>query len=386
MKNRILLVFLLPVLCVVAQAEVKFDLSGDLQYRFRYNYLLERDVNDKDSSRTPDFQNRYAWNLRLKIIPNEFVKLGFRLSNPNGYGLDRVGENDFDDGMVIDLDDSTSIDSKGLANVLALPEAYFKWTPGAVDLTLGIIPVHGNTVLDLAAYNQKGYNLAGYSSWQTKKNDSQTGAMFGVNYLDNDDYLIRSELLFSMVKDANGSNAFDAFVEDKIRLLLNVPIELKKNSLSIIPTGHFIFNNYRSSDHEEASHTVEGGLEFKMQPVEKLSFLLGAAGGLYNNEALKNDTVNEYIASAPMGMLLKAKIRVIPSFGRLMAEFRYGRSRDRDAINIVNHDLFHWDIKYAIPVKKITIMPRFRAWYIFNSEEEHSVLEIRPALIFKAAF
>ncbi len=107
-------------------------------------------------------------------------------------------------------------------------------------------------------------------------------------------------------------------------------------------------------------------------------------GGLYNNDALKDDS--NYVASAPLGMLLRTKIRFVPSYGRIMAEFRYGRSRDREMEEIVNYDLFHWDLKYAMPVKKITIMPRFRAWYSFNSNEEHSVLELRPALILKAAF
>lgn len=385
MKNRIITVLSLLVLSAAVQAELKVDVSGDVQYRLRYNYLLERDSLDRDSSRTPDFQNRYAWNFRLKITPNEFVVFGFRLSNPNGYGLDGVGDDDID-GMTQDVDSAASDDSKGIARVLSLPEAYFKWSPGAIDLSAGIIPVHGNTVLDLASYNQDGYQNVGSSTWMTAKNESQTGLMFGVNYLNSDDYLIRSELMFAMVRDEDGSNAFDAFVRDKFRFLLNVPIELKKNSLSIIPTGHFILNNYRSENHEEASHTVEGGLELKMQPIEKLSILLGAAGGLYNNEALKSDTGSEYLASAPLGMLLRTKIRFIPSFGRVMAEFRYGRSRDREAEDVVNYDLFHWDIKYAMPVKKVTIMPRFRAWYTFNSNEKHSVVELRPALILKAAF
>ncbi len=272
------MVILLPVLCAVVQAEVKFDLSGDVQYRFRYNYLLERDINNNDSSRTPDFQNRYAWNLRLKVTPNEYVMFGFRLSNPNGYGLDKVGDSQFGDGMTIDLDTSYTIDTKGLTNVLDIPEAFFKWTPGAIDISAGMIPVYGNTALDLAAYNQKGYKDVASSTWQTVKNESQTGVLLGVDYLDNDDYLIRSELLFAMVKDASGSNAFDAFVKDKFRLLLNVPIELKKSSISIIPTGHFILNNYRSADNEEANHTVEGGLELKMKPMEQLSILIGADG------------------------------------------------------------------------------------------------------------
>lgn len=378
------MVILLPVLCAVVQAEVKFDLSGDVQYRFRYDYLLERDVNNNDSSRTPDFQNRYAWNLRLKVTPNEYVMFGFRLSNPNGYGLDSPEDYQFGDGMTLDLDTSLSIDTKGLANVLDIPEVFFKWSPGAIDISAGMIPIYGNTTLDLAAYNQKGYKDVASSTWQTAKNESQTGVMVGVNYLDNDDYLIRSELLFSMVKDASGSNAFDAFIEDKFRLLLNVPIELKKSVISIIPTGHFILNNFRSTDHEDASHTVEGGLELKMKPTDNLSILLGAAGGLYNNEALEDDS--SYVASAPLGMLLRTKIRFVPSYGRVMAEFRYGRSRDREMKDVVNYDLFHWDLKYAMPVKKITIMPRFRMWYSFNSNEEHNALEIRPALILKAAF
>lgn len=383
MRNRIYTVLSLLVLCASVQAESKLDLSGDLQYRFRYNYLLERDVNDQDSSRTPDFQNRYAWNLRLKITANEFVTFGFRLSNPGGYNLD-AADNDTVAAKFDESDTTGTVIDRLVSHPLALPEAYFKWTPGAIDLSAGIIPVHDNTVLDLAAFNQEEYKYVGSSTWSTVKNASQTGLLLGVNYLDNDDYKVRSELLFSMVRDAKGSNAFDAFVHDKFRFLLNIPVELKKNSLSIIPSGHFIINNLRSNDNEESSHTVEGGLELKMQPVEKFSILLGAAGGLYNNDALKDDS--GYIASAPLGMLLKTKIRFIPSFGRVLAEFRYGRSRDREALDIVNYNLFHWDLKYAMPVKKITIMPRFRAWYSFNSLEEHSVLELRPAIILKAAF
>lgn len=388
MKTKIVGIIFLVALWSSVFAELKFDISGDVQYRIRYNYLLERDVQNQDSSRTPDFQNRYAWNLRFKVTPNEFVMFGFRLSNPSGYNLDAVGDPQFT-GKYDDLDTSKSETDFVLPKILALPEAYFKWVPGAVDLSAGIIPVYGNTILDLACYSQNGYRNAGASDWLSLKNGSQMGLMLGVNYLESDDYLIRSELLFTMVDDAKGTNAYDAFVNDKFRLLLNVPIELKKTSISIIPTGHFIFNNIRSQDHEEASHTVEGGLELKMQPIEKLSILLGAAGGLSNNDAQKDDTYEEgksYVASSPLGMLLKTKIRFVPSFGRVMAEFRYGRSRDRDALEIVNYDLFHWDLKYAMPVKKLTIMPRFRVWYSFNSNEEHSVVEIRPALILKAAF
>lgn len=373
----------LLVLSVSVFAELKFDVSGDMQYRFRYDYVLERNIEDEDSSRTPDFQNRYAWNLRLKITPNEYLKFGFRLSNPSGYGTDVVGEEASYE--VESEDDSvTIIEKEGISRVLSIPEAYFKWTPGVIDLSAGIIPVYSNTVLDMAAASEYGYEDACESTWKTEKNESQIGVKLGVNYLENDDLLLRSELVASMINDAKGSNAYDALVHDKLRLILNVPVELKKAALSIIPTGHFIINNLRSEDHKEASHTVEGGFEVKMQPIEKLSILLGAAGGLSNNDALKDD--EDYVSSAPLGMLLKTKIRVIPSFGRLMAEFRYGRSRDRNVTDIVNSNLFHWDLKYAIPVKKLTIMPRFRAWYYFKSSEENSVVHIRPAIILKAAF
>lgn len=363
-------------------AKVNIDFNGDAQYRLRYHYVKLTNSAGKDSSAAPDFLNTYAWNLKWKATVNENLLLGIRLSNPSGYATDRIPDN-------------MEWVTKGNTNILSIPELYFKWSIGTFSLSAGIIPVKLNSVLNLIAYEHKNYIGAGISPWSVLMNNSQKGLSIDLKLVDNETFSLGANLIAAIAKDAAGTDTANAMIHDQIRLILSFPATLLEKKLSLLPVMHVRFNNFRTLDTalDEASHTIAGGLDVNANFTDKLSILLGAAGGLFNNECQVGDSVENdpgvlepVTQTAPLGMLFHAGLRNKDNFGKAMIDFKFGRSRDREASPTINNNLLHWDIKYAMPIKSLIIMPRMRIWYFTKEKTDATDTRLRPELILKASF
>lgn len=392
---RVSVILLFVFSCIYyALGEADITFNGDLQYRIRYHYAMLKDSDGKDSSASPDLTNRYAWNLKWKIQVNENLLFGIRLSNPQGYATDNIGDN-------------LSTVSQGNYNLLSIPELYFKWSVANFSLAAGIIPIMPNSVLNLVAYELNGYTGAGITTWNVLMNNSQKGLDLGVTFLDDENLSLGMNLVAAVADDAPGTDKYDVLKYDQIRLLLSFPTTISNNMVSVLPAMHVRFNAFRSVDTnhtdpewDEANHTIAGGCDVMIKPLENLSARIGAAGGMYNNECQENDSIlsvdtdNDGIPDAdgpvamcsPLGMLYNAMVTYEPGFGKAIVDFYFGRSRDREAAPALNNDVFFWDIKYAMPVKSLTIMPRMRIWYLKTEDSDATQTRLRPELILKASF
>lgn len=367
---------------VCAKADI--DFNGDVQYRLRYHYAVIKKMDGKDSSATPDFSNRYAWNLKLKVTANENLLFGVRLSNPSGYAAtDNIADN-------------ITWVTKGNYNLLSIPELYFKWTAGILSLSAGIIPVSPNTVFNLIAYESNGYGGVGITSWAVLMNNSQKGLDVGLDIYNTEAFSIGMDLVAAMADDAKGTDKADAFLLDQLRFVLSIPTSMAAKKVSLLPVMHVRTNLYRSEDLDKANHSIAGGCDLNVKLIEAFGVKLGLAGGMYNNSCQENDDSADIdqdvlvdapvTLTSPLGILFNSGITVLPGFGKAMVNFSFGRSRDREDSPVINNDLLFWDIKYAMPIKKLTIMPRVRIWYFPETEKKPTEARLRPELIFMASF
>lgn len=378
-----LLILLFVASSVFAKADISFN--GDVQYRLRYHYDMRSNIKGEDSSAAPDFSNRYAWNMKLKINVNKNLFFGVRLSNPKGYATELVTGN-----------------SENNYKPVAIPELYFNWKISLLSFSAGIIPVKSNTVLNLVAYEPKGYKDAGVSSWAVKLNNSQTGMNLNLKLLSKDDISLGMNIMATVASDAAGTDKANALVHDQIRLIISIPTKLASKKVSLLPVMHARFNAFRSKEDDvdildtlstKVNHTIAGGIDINVKPMDFLGINLGLAGGMYDNTCQTSDYIvndkNEAVPvkqTAPLGILFNTKITLTPALGKGIVDFNYGRSRDREINPTLNNNLLYWDIKYAFPVKSLTIMPRLRIWHFTNDVTEKKTTKIRPELIFKAAF
>ncbi len=377
---------------VFAKADITFN--GDIQYRIRYHYVMLKDSAGEDSSAAPDLLNTYGWNLKWKITVNENLMFGIRLSNPAGYATDRIGEN------------LNKVSSSNY-NILSIPELYFKWSVGFFSLSAGIIPAKPNSVLNLVAYETNGYKGVGTTTWSVLMNNSQKGLDLGLQFINNETLRLGMDVMASIADDAPGSDKYNTLKYDQIRLLVSFPTSIGNDFISLLPAMHVRFNAYRSIDTvntkskwDDANHTLAGGCDLHIKPLENLTARLGAAGGMYNNECQENDSLLSIDTDndgqpdqnapvticSPIGMLFTGGVTYEPGFGKAIVDFFFGRSRDREQSPALNNDLLFWDVKYAMPVKSLTIMPRMRIWYYKTEDSESTETRLRPELILKASF
>ncbi len=396
-KGLIIALLLLSSSFTYVFAKADITLSGDLQYRIRYHYDMYKNTEGKDSSAAPNLTNRYAWNLKWKIAVNENLLFGIRLSNPSGYETDSITDN-------------ITWMENGNYNLLTVPEMYFKWTVGIFSLSAGIIPVKANTVLNLVAYELQeigdtlhtGYKNVGDNTWSVKTNNSQKGLALGFDLISKEDLSLGMDLVAAMAYNAEGSDKYNVFKYDQVRLILSFPTSLSNGMITLLPLLHARFNAFRSkdtvntnSDWDEANHSIAGGCDLNIMAMEMLTIKIGAAGGMFNNSCQENDSLdtdNDNISdtpvaqTAPLGVLFKAGATVKPGFGTAIVNFRFGRSRDRKASPALNSDLLFWDIKYCMPIKSLTFIPRLRIWHEFIENSEANKTRLRPELILKASF
>ncbi len=385
---------------IIAKADITFN--GDLQYRFRYHYVMLKDFAGEDSSAAPDLLNTYAWNLKWKIAVNKNLMFGIRLSNPAGYATDRIAENlEKTFGLKNDKD-TTNYNY----NILSIPELYFKWSVGLLSLSAGIIPVKPNSALNLAVYEFNGYKGAGITNWAVRMNNSQKGLDLGLQFLDNESVTFGMGLVAAIADDAPGSDKYNTLKYDQVRLLVTFPTTISNNMISLLPAMHVRLNAFRSIDTvntestwDDANHSIVGGCDLTIKPMENFTVKIGGAGGMYNNECQVNDStlvgsdndgtldlLKPVTMCSPLGILANAKLTYEPGFGKAIVDFSFGRSRDREHSPALNNNLFFWDIKYNMPIKSLNVMPRMRIWYFKTEKSNATETRLRPELILKASF
>ncbi len=361
------------------KAKPDITIGGDVQFRLRVHYVKKKDPEGEELPATGDYTNNYAWNFKVKAKVNENICFGMRLSNPSGYATDKVSDN----LTKMFFKDTTNYNYR----ILSIPEMYFKWKVPVFSISFGIIPVMANTVLNLAYTEQHGYMAnkdcceAGITSWKVYMNNSQTGLNFGFQFLNDDAASIGLNFISAIATDAGKDYISNALKNDQLRFVWQVPINILEKKISFLPVLHMMTNKYRSADKEDANHTLCGGMDIGINPIKQLGVNLGYAIGGYKNDAVMSGDFN-----APLGMLANAAVTVKPGFGKGIVIFNFGLTKDREADPVINYHLIHFDLKYAIPIKSLTLMPRVRIWSFGNSEDDTSELRLRPELFFMAKF
>ena len=353
--------------------KTKISFSGDVQYRIRGDIVMDRDSNGVSLPTQADHQHRYAWNFMANAAISENLFIRMRLSNPSGYITDDI----------IDNLKTTKELLESPKQFLAVPEMYFSWNAGMANLAAGVIPVISNTVLSLAGYEENGFMHA-TGSWKDKMNNSQTGINLGFNMIDREEITFAFNTIYAIAKGVGETDAMDALKKEQLRFIFSSPLCILENKLSFAPVMHLRTNMYRSSDSDEANHSIVGGIDINANPNKQFSFGAGFAAGGNRNNCLKNDS--GYITEAPLGFLTDIKLKVNPGYGNGTVSLKISNAKDREDNLNITYTMFRWDIKYGFPVKSLTIMPRLRIWYGFNNHSEETITKLRPALILIGKF
>ncbi len=357
----------------------KLSFSGDLHYRLRYDYVIQKNSDGDETGKTGDYSNLYAWNFRAKAVINENLLFGMRLSNPSGGGPDKI------------LDNMSKAYYKSNDNynykILSIPEMYLKWNVSVLSLSFGIIPVGANTVLNLSyteidEYMTKGCCEAGITTWKVYMNNSQTGLDLGLSFVNSDAASVGVNVVSAVAGDAGPDSPAYALKNDQLRFIFSVPVQVLEKKLRFLPVLHMRTNVYRSADKEDANHSVTGGIDVGIKPVKPIGVNLGFAAGGFKNDAVASDDS----LSAPFGMLANAKVTIKPGYGKATLNFNFGQAKDREAATVIQNNLIHFDISYAMPVKSLTIKPRVRIWNYTNSEDDASKFHLRPELFLTGKF
>ncbi len=360
--------------------KMEISFKGDVQYRFRYHYETGKDDQGNDIKAGGDYTNRYAWNFIVKALVNEHVRFGLRLSNPKGSATDNVEEN------VLKVSD----DSAEMRALISIPEMCFKWSVGIFSLAGGIIPVPGNTVLGLAAFEDKGYEGA-VTSWKNCMNNSQIGIDLGFTFIDEKATSLGLGIVSAVARDnvdEDESTPSQALKNDQLRFIFTLPASIREEKLSLLPCLHLRTSVYRSADKEKANHSLVGGIDIGVNLIKQFAVQAGFAVGGHTNDCLANDGGYDTLKTAPLGMLTTIKLVAKPGYGKGILIFKVSTSKDRETDPLVVHNMLRWDLKYGFPIKGLTIMPRIRVWYSFNHSDtdKSETTEIRPELILMSKF
>lgn len=384
--NRFFAVALLGLCAASTQAEINF--SGDIQYRFRYEWNVLHSIPDSTKA---DYTNRYMWNFKASVT-KENLFFCIRLSNPNGAATENISDN-------------LSYVTQGNYNLISIPEMYLKWTVAKFALSAGIIPVEENTVLNLVMYegikyaayknnNSPGDNArAGCDPWIVLMNNSQKGVSLNYGIRQTKDFSLKVGLLSSMAKDTAPYlyKPGEKFNNDQVRFMLTLPMAYKEGYISVMPIFHVRTNIFQSAVGMKTNHSYAGGLDFGIKPLSLIAAKLGFAYGTYKNDAQKNDP--GYVGTNPFGLLSYAGFIVKPGYGEIDAGFDYSLAQDKlnklgtGGVFLDRHEqLFFMDLKYQMPVKNLVAIPRLRLWQRFNDVTGNQLMTIRPEFIVKAAF
>jgi hypothetical protein len=360
------------------------SIKGDVQFRLEYDYAIKKSSTGADSLKAGDYTNKYAWNLFIKANPFENVMIGLRLSNPMGYNLDNISDN-------------INWVSAGNTAPLTIPEAYLKWTVGMFWLSGGIIPVIGNTVLDLVQFEHKNYVMPeglcypGFWPWAVGMNNSMKGLNVGLNMYTTPEFSIAAEAIATIDEDAPGIKnnwyVMKEFRRQKLGFTVSIPMSVMEKKFTAMPVIHVRTNMFRDTTTNQSmdttwSHSFTGGLDLTVKPVAQFAGRAGfAAGGFKYKEYSAGRAVHN-----PFAMQINAGVTINPGFGSGLVDYSFGMTSDLEDTTDLARNLNYFDIKYLIPVKNITMIPRIRIWTWGNSKNDQAITQIRPELNLKVGF
>ena len=367
---RIVVSLLLVFLITVNIQANDWKISGDVQYRMRFNYIDNQGALEGDNDPTGDYSNRYWWNVRIKKKVTENLKFGIRLSNPQGYFTDGVDQNvEFNNGPG-----------------LSIPEFYFNYSENKWSFSAGIIPVYSNVVLNVVAAEEfRGYQTGGLCDvgifpWAVGKNNSQIGMKGSYTFLNDGDMALSLKAVTSTAGNNINNNVkyANALKNDNLRFILSSPITLKNQNISLTPIMHIKSGWNPSLKETNFSHTA--GLDAGYSALDWINPTLGIAYGNYGKYtgATKTADYNAYY--------IRAKAGIKPGFGKIRSSLSYGMSTNDKVSKSRNNSLTYLDVRYVIPVKDFSIAPRLRIWNRYNDQNEFGQMYIRPEILFSAKF
>ena len=364
-----------PAFCVLSNVL----LSGDVLFRIMDDRIsLTTKKGGNDSTVTNETYLNYAWNFKAVLTSSEFLRFGFRLSNPYGAVGEKVSSN------------MTWI-NKGGYRALSIPEAYFLWTMNKFSITGGIIPVLSTTLMNFVLYEGVGFKEVGRSPWSALMNNSQQGMMVElVAFEDVPKAVINVQLMISVAADAGAdTNAIatdNMLKEDQWRFILQSPMDFLGKRLLVNPGISLRTNVGRNKKGDEGSIALASGVSLEYKVLPDLQSRAGFAIGGFDNRALGiADSV------APLSMLVDYGLTFKTPLGTLVLDGNYSNWKDRSVKeastgNPILYSQLHGDFKFGYSIKGLTIMPRMRLWYNYNDTNEVTKLQVRPELQFKAAF
>jgi hypothetical protein len=161
--------------------------------------------------------------------------------------------------------------------------------------------------------------------------------------------------------------------------------------ITAMPIFHVRTSVAQDSAGKYSNNSYAWGFDFGIKPIDLFAAKLGFAYGTYKNDVQKNDP--GYQAINPFGLLAYTGFIVKPGYGEFDADFNYSLAQDKlnkyvlyGTITNRHDQLFYMDVKYGMPVKNLTIMPRFRLWHRFNDVTGNTLTTIRPEFILSAGF
>lgn len=345
---------------VTTGSATELNWSGAVQYRGRLDMDFNKAANGDKEDVVVNRSNKYAWKLGLNASVSENLGFGFQLENKDGYiATGTVGSNGkFDNSLI------------------RISQAFMAVKKGGFHFNGGIIPVNGNTVLDVAyRVDVAGVgNAPEMSDWGVFMANSQTGAEVGVKLGEKASINLVTATLASDGKFV-ADQADSLKVKDDMRFYLNAPIKLGEATLT--PALNVTTGKMDSW----TSLSVSGGMDVKVKPSDAVSISGGIAVGGYGASGSDQPIAILGVVKPTFSIGEKSKLTTAVSYG-----WAQKRSAGDNAFSV---NTLYGDIKYGItPIKKFTVMPRLRAWYKFNTQEDNDAvgMRLRPEILFIASF
>ena len=356
---------ILLVMTLAVLAKPEFEVSGDIEFRFRGEMVETTDDTGAVDTSSPKttyqaYTNKLGWNARLQLILDETFKIKVRLSNPEGYNLETVFENgEFSDfGSIIGL---------------AIPQAELFWSPGVFNMSAGILEVKNSTALTVVrGAEESGYtkNFSYSDDWKKHTNESQVGARIGAKF-----DIFSVNLTYAVAEHIKQSDTAQPRTDH--RFILDAPITLNKDMKMKI-TPQFTIRTGANQVLHNRTASYHGGVDFSTKVGKIISVKAGAAyGGFYDTPT--SDHLNS-------GFMLMVAPTVKFSIHKVSLGYSFSGGNNAAASSVSQaYNLL--DFKWAFKVhKNFSITPRLRAWYNTQSGSDVSYKKLRPELIFKGAF
>lgn len=380
------------VAAVFVQADIDFTPYGLAQYRLRTR--INSAYTDDVSETVFNYANTISYYAGFKANVSEQFSFQMQIGN------DWVFTED-----VNFLNNNPVIAARQFppGSIPYFHLAYAQWNPGAVNLSLGIVPVISYGPLDLIerSLSTGSYATAAFFTWPVITNNSFMGLKLGVPILKGD-VALDVNLLSSVIDSRfRAVSSGDQVIEDPNKnptsamFVLDLPF--KAGAFSLTPQFVGIVNRNYNSAREEGDHELSGGLTAAYKLNDKTELRTFGAYAQVDNLGSRNDKEvrsvgSESVTIAPqyenVGVIAGIGATFGMGPGSLVANFNYSYSEDLQMDNS-DLDYLYFDLMYNWNVhKNLTITPRVRNFTTLNPDDSNitRLMEIRPELMLTAKF